>query len=110
MRSFLIDEVSRSDMEKIHSYLKENAVPSKMDSLFWVRLPDDLLSPIQSDHRECAPHVFAVELGSDWVKLEFFIRSLNVMQCTCPGYCTPRQMDFVIKYGRVMIDRLDLST
>jgi len=110
MRAYLIDEISPPDMQKITGFLKENAMKSSLDSLFWIRIPDDILSEIQFEHRNCRPHVFAVELGKDWLKLELFIRSLKNMQCTCPAYATPQQKDFIINFAHHMIDQLDIRT
>lgn len=110
MRAYIIDEISRSDMEKINSFLKETAIAANLDQIFWVPIPDDLLSDIQFKHSNCRPHVFAVELGSDWVKLEFFVRSLKTLQCTCPAYCSAQQRDYVIEFTHNMIENLGVRT
>ncbi len=110
MRSYLIDEISPSDIEKIHAFLKENSVSSSLDQLFWVMIPQDLLSETQYRHRDCQPHVFAVELGEDWLKMEFLVRSLNNMQCTCPGYSTKQQQNFIINFALGILKQLDIGT
>jgi len=110
MRTYLIDEISSSHMEDIIDFLKKNAIKSNLDQIFWVRLPEDLLSKTQFQHPSCKPHVFSVELGRDWIKLELFVRTLESMQCTCPGYCTPQQREFVINFADGMIERLGITT
>ena len=110
MRAYLIDEISPSDMEKISGFFKEVTISSNLDNIFWVKLPDDLLNSAQFKHRHCQPHVFAVELGSDFVKLELFVRSLNSMRCTCPGFCTDRQMRYIFDFAHGMIDQLGIRT
>ena len=110
MRSYLIDEISLSDMEKIDEFLKQNAIRSNLEMIFWVKIPEDLLSDIQYQHRECEPHVFAIELGADWIKLEFFVRNLKDLQCVCSGYCTPQQRVFILNYAHKIIKDLDLRT
>lgn len=110
MRSYMIDEINSSDIEKINAFLKENAISSSLDQLFWVKIPQDLLSEIQFQHNDCQPHAFAVELGDDWVKLEFLIRSMKNMQCTCPDYCTEQQQKFIINFALGMLEQLDVST
>jgi hypothetical protein len=110
MRAYLIDEIYPADMKKITGFLKENAMKSNMDNLFWIRIPDDILSETQFEHHNCRPHVFAVELGRDWLKLELFVRSLETMQCTCPAYATPQQKDFIINFAHHMIDQLGIRT
>ena len=110
MRAYLIDEISASDMENVNGFLKEHAVPSNLEKISWVQVPEDLLSDIQLQHQDCRPHVFAIELGSGWVKLEFFVRSLKNMQCRCPGYCTPQQRDYVMQFAHDMLAQLDIKT
>ena len=110
MRSYLIDELRSSDIKKIDTFLDENAIRSNLDQLYWVKIPEDLLSGIQFEHRDCQPHAFAIELGEDWVKLEFLVRSMKNMQCTCPGYCTGQQQNFIINFALQMLEQLDIIT
>ena len=77
MRYYLIDEISHQDMEKVNRYLYRAAMRSELEKLFWVKIPKGLLSEIQFQHIECGPHVFAIEPGTDWIKIEFFIRNIN---------------------------------
>ncbi len=110
MKSYLIDEISPPDIEKISDFLKENSVSSSLAQLFWVKIPHDLLSATQFQHLDCRPHAFAVELGDDWVKLEFLVRSLKNMQCTCPGYSTKQQRNFIMDFAHNMIEALHIKT
>jgi hypothetical protein len=110
MRSYVIDEIRPSEMDKIKGFLKENTLSATLENLFWVNIPDDILNDIQFQHHDCRPHAFAVELGDNWVRFEFFIRSLNTMQCTCPGYGTRQQRDFIIHFAHTMIEQLQIKT
>ena len=110
MRSYLTDELRLSDIEKINTFLDENAIRSNLDQLYWVIIPEDLLSGIQFEHRDCQPHAVAIELGEDWVKLEFLVRSMKNMQCTCPGYCTKQQHDYIINFAIGMLEQLHITT
>ncbi len=110
MRYYLIDEISNQDMEKINTFLIDHALQSEMEGLFWVQIPEDLLNPTQVTHGTCQPYLFAIELGMDWLKAEFFIRSQNNLRCTCPAYCTPEQGEFIIQYLQDMIQTLNIQT
>ncbi|MFH1241000.1 MAG: hypothetical protein V1689_01440 [Pseudomonadota bacterium] len=110
MRAYLIDEISPSDMKKVSGFLREVAISSSLDDLFWVKLPHDFLNGEQFEHRHCKPHVFAVELGFNFVKLELFVRSLKGMRCTCPGYCTEKQLLHVFDFAHGMLDQLGIRT
>ncbi len=110
MRAYLIDEIGNPELERIKGFLAQNAIGSGMDGIFWVKVPSDLLTGAQHLHEACRPHVFAVELGRGFVKLELFIRSLANMRCTCPGFCTSPQRDFVIRFADSMLDQLNIRT
>ena len=110
MRAYLIDEIDNPDMEKIKGFLTHNAIKSGINRIFWVKVPADVLSEPQHQHEPCQPHVFAVELGPDFVKLEFYIRSLTNMRCTCPGLCTAPQRAFIIRFADGMVDQLHIRT
>ncbi len=110
MRAYLIDEIPAGEMGRIKTFLGEHATQSSLDQIFWVRIPDDLLSETQFLHTQCQPHVFAVELGDNWIKLEFFVRTLKSLRCDCPAYCTPMQRDYVCRFGDGIVERLNIST
>jgi hypothetical protein len=110
MKSFLIDEIGASDLVRIHEFLRGKAVPSGVDTLFWVKVPASLLTPLQQEHVPCQPHVFAVETGQKFVKAELYLRTLRDMRCPCQDYCTPQQAHFVIEWVNGMLKDLSIRT
>lgn len=110
MRAYLIDEIRDQEMDRVREFLKQHAIHSSLEQIFWVRIPDDLLDETQYLHRQCRPHVFAVELGQDWIKLELFVRTLKSMRCDCPGYCTPGQRDYIFRFADGMVEQLKIRT
>jgi hypothetical protein len=110
MRAYLIDEIRVQEMEQVKEFLKQHAIRSSLDQIFWVRIPDDLLNETQYLHTLCRPHVFAVELGPDWIKLELFVRTLKSMRCDCPAYSTPIQRDYIFKFADGIIEQLKIRT
>ncbi len=110
MKAYLIDELSAPDLERIRGFLKENTIASSLEQVYWVRIPDDLLTPTQFEHRDCQPHVFAVEVGRTWLKLEFFVRSMKRIRCSCPGYCSASQRNFVINFADGLVKKLGIRT
>jgi len=81
-----------------------------MDTLFWVKVPPSLLTPLQQEHVPCQPYVFAVETGQRFFKAEFFLRTLRDMRCPCQDYCTPQQARFVIDWVNEMLKDLSIKT
>ncbi|RJR38566.1 MAG: hypothetical protein C4576_22115 [Desulfobacteraceae bacterium] len=97
MKSYLIDEISSSDMEGIREEMERKTVRSGLEKLYWVAIPEALLTEAQLLHKECGPHVLAVELGLNWVKCELFVRALNNMKCSCNAYATAGQVHFAVE-------------
>lgn len=110
MKSYFVDEISSTDIRKIRTEVEENAKKSGLDTLFWVEVPEDLLSERQSGHHDCRPHVFAMELGMNWLKMELFVRNLKNMRCSCNAYSTIDQTSFAIGYINGLLERLGVRT
>ncbi len=110
MKSYYIDEISTSDLNKISDYLNENAIESGMERLFWIEMPSDCLTEFQSKHSDCKPHRFAIETGDNWIRAEFFVRTSVKFRCDCNGYCNDSQKKFIMSYIDHMIDKLDIQT
>jgi hypothetical protein len=110
MRQYTLDEISRSDIPRVREYLKAHAAASSLADIWWVDLREDLLSPEQFSHRDCQPFRFAVELGDDFVRFEFLIRSRETMRCGCIGYATRVQREFILAFADRLVEDLALRT
>ena len=110
MRQYLLDEISRDDIPRVRDYLNQHAVAARIEDIWWVDLQEDLLSPEQFEHRDCRPHRFAVEVGDNFVRFEFLIRSLQTMRCSCIAYATRQQRDFIMAYADRLVEDLALRT
>jgi len=110
MKAYWIDEISESDMKRIREYLRANASPSGLDRVFWVRIPEGILSEVQRAHPGCQPHAFALELGAGSIKAELFVRSLATLRCTCPAYATEAQKTHIHSFVDAMLARLGVPT
>jgi hypothetical protein len=110
MRQYLLDEIPRDDTPRVREYLNQHALTARLEDIWWVDLPEDLLSPEQFSHRDCQPHRFAVEVGDHFVRFEFLIRSLQTMRCSCIGYATRQQRDFILAYADRLVAELGLRT
>lgn len=108
MRQYLIDEIPRPLMPKVEAYLGSKAQPSGLEQIFWLPLPESLLSPVQRAHKACGPHYLAVETGRDFVKFEFLVRSRNRFRCECIAFATPEQEAFLLDFAKALIHDLEL--
>jgi hypothetical protein len=110
MRQYQLDEIAKPDIPRIREYLNDHAEAARLNDIWWVDVPEDLLSPEQFEHRDCRPFRFAVELGDDFVRLEFLIRSQQTMRCACIGYATRQQRDFILAFADRLVEDLALRT
>lgn len=108
MRSFLIDEITPEDMEKLENWLKEQELQS-IEHLYHFNLPPRLLTPLQQEHApECGPFYMAVETGRDWVKLELLVRAKRILRCACIAYATPEQQGYMAAYLENLLNDLGI--
>ena len=98
MRQLLIDGLSRQERDNIEHYLKRTLGAGPIEGLFWLRVPDDLLANSQRGHDSCGPFHFGIELGEDKVAFELLIRSQSNLHCSCIGYATRGQREFLFRY------------
>ena len=108
MRQFLIDEIPCRQMEAVKIYLKEKAVSSGLEEIFWLEIPEGLLSPIQEEHRACGPHYLAIETGQNFLKFEFLVRCRQRLRCDCLQYATPDQEAYLMSFAHSLIQDLGL--
>ena len=110
MRQYQLDEIRRNDIPRVRDYLQDHALAASIEGIWWVDIPEDLLSPEQFAHPDCRPFRFAVELGDDFVRFEFLIRSRETMRCACIGYATRPQRNFILAFADRLVEDLALQT
>lgn len=110
MRSIVIDELRPPDMEKLVGHLEANLGSSSLPDVFWLQVPDELLTPGQREHTDCGPHRVAVVTELDSMRLELLVRSSHSLRCSCTGYATSAQRDWLINFMDDLIDELQLQT
>jgi hypothetical protein len=104
MRQYVIDQLSREELANIESYLKRTLKPGPVDGLYWIEVPQDLLSGDQQGHVDCGPFFFAVELETESVCFELLVRSQSNLHCSCIAYATPSQRDLVLRFADQMLE------
>lgn len=110
MKQYVLDEIARSDLARIREYLNRQAKASGLEGIWWVELEKEQLSEAQAAHPDCQPHCFAVELGRNALKFEFLIRSRRTMRCSCIGYATVAQRDWIMNFADALVTDLELRT
>ena len=103
MRQFVIDDLSPMERDNIDSYLKRNLKQGPMIGLYWIVLPEELLTDIQKEHTDCSPYYFGVEVEKDLVRFEFLVRSNAHLHCDCIAHATSEQRQYVLDFLDTML-------
>lgn len=117
MRSYLIEDITADDLNKIANGLNELELRGPLEGIYYLPLPEDLLQPEQTDHKdECGPFFMALELvegASDMsecqVRLELLVRARNKIRCSCVSYATPDQRRHMIDYLDQFVEELEIA-
>ena len=104
MRQYVIDQLSKEERANIDSYLKRSLKPGPVEGLYWIELPQDLLSGDQREHEDCGPFLLAVELEAESASFELLVRSHSNLHCSCIAYATPSQREFVLRFVDQMLE------
>jgi len=87
MRQYTVTELSEKDIETIEKALQEKKLQASIEHLYWIPVPEDLLTPLQKEHAAtCGPHVMALEVARSSLSLEFLVRARNKIRCDCITY------------------------
>ncbi len=108
MRSYLVQDINSSDMAKIVEAIKQKSNKMPVEGLFWISLPEELLSEKQKEHQDCGPHYLAIEVGDNWLKLELLVRCEQKIRCDCISYADPEQREYMIDFLDQLIRNQDV--
>jgi len=91
-------------VQKIKDHFsRHTAYESPIEDIFWINLPQELLTEIQKEHfSSCGPYVMSLEIGDSWIKLELLVRPPSTLSCSCMQYATSEQR----KYGMDILDEV----
>jgi len=98
MRQLVVDQLRPEERQELAEQLGKRLEPGPMEGMYWLKIPEELWEEPQQGHEECGPFYFAVELGESTVSFELLVRSLSNLHCSCIGYATPRQRDFLLGF------------
>lgn len=102
MRQIVIDELRTDERGKIEEFLRHQAKPGPMAGIFWLPVPPALWSEVQQAHADCAPYFFAIEISEAAVSFELLVRTQATLHCSCIGYATAAQRDYLLGF----VDRM----
>ena len=100
MKQYVIDELRPEDYKALKKYLDEQYGTAAMDGIYWIPVETAMLTDIQTEHKECQPHHFALDLDQHQLACELLVRTKNRIRCDCIQYATENQLNWLI----VLID------
>ncbi len=109
MQQYVVDELRENEIQRILAYLEKNCEKSELDNLFWLTLPDDILTPIQYQHRDCSPFCIGIEVNEDKVIFEMLVRSRKKLRCNCISYATGQQRQFILNFADILLRESDIK-
>ena len=110
MKQYVIDELRPKDYQMIKSFMDEKFGSSNVDGVYWIELDHNILTPIQKEHTECQPFYFAAVLELNIIAFELLVRTKNRMRCSCMGYATENQRNWLIRVADAIFDKLGIKT
>lgn len=97
MHQIVIDELSEQEQKKLQAALDRDFRKGPMTGLYWIELPEAVLSELQLKHTGCAPFAVAAEQTRDQLRVELLVRSRTALHCDCIAYATPQQRQFILE-------------
>jgi hypothetical protein len=109
MRLYVVDQLTEENIRSIITLLRNKEMESGVEGLFWLLLPDELLTDAQREHRaECGPYALGLEIFPDSIKLELLARAKNRLHCGCITYANAEQRAFAIEWIDSFLHELDI--
>jgi hypothetical protein len=108
MKQYVVDEFRLEDYEKVKTYLEEHCKAAGLSGVYWLTVPDQVLTELQRSHTQCQPYYVGIELYEDRMACGLLIRSSKTIRCHCAGYTTTEQRNWLIDTVDSMIDQIGI--
>ncbi|MDR0826425.1 MAG: hypothetical protein LBN33_00905 [Desulfovibrio sp.] len=110
MRTYTIDQLEEADIAAINARLLDMGLQAGLEGIYWLPVPEKMLSPIQLEHREqCGPYCLALEVGASHVNMELLVRGLGRIRCDCVSFAEEGLRNYIIKYLEDMLTELKIA-
>ncbi len=96
MKQYIIDELRLEDYEKIKQYFEANCKSASIEGVYWLEIPEELLTEIQASHESCQPFNFSIELEESNLSCGLLVRASSNIRCHCIAYANIEQRNWLI--------------
>lgn len=108
MRVYLLDDLRLNDYKKLKKYLDKHLEASSLGGIYWLELDREILTPVQKEHKECYPHVFALMLEENKLYAEFLVRIKKKVSCDCMECATIDQRVWLMNQLDAIFEKLEI--
>ena len=108
MKQYVIDGFTLKDYTALKEYFDEYLQAATVDGIYWLELDTDILTQIQTSHKGCGPHVFALMLEETALSCELLVRIKTNIRCDCMGYATVEQRNWLIEWADAVLEKLSI--
>jgi hypothetical protein len=108
MKQYVIDGLRPDDYNRLKEYLDEYTRAAGIVGIYWLPLEKEILTPVQADHRDCAPHVFALKLEQTLLACELLVRTQKQIRCDCMAYATKDQRNWLMDQTDAIFEKLGI--
>ena len=108
MKQYVIDGLTLKDYTALKEYLDAHLETAPIGGIYWLELEEEYLTPVQADHQNCGPHVFALMLEESYLSCELLVRIKTNIKCDCMGYATKEQRDWLVDWCDGVLERLSI--
>ena len=110
MKQYVVDELRLEDYHRLKEHLDKTLQTCSIDGVYWIPIKTTLLTPDQAEHTGCHPLCFSVELEPERLTCELLLRTQNRIHCSCIGYATEKQRNWVVQFIDTIFEQLDIIT
>jgi hypothetical protein len=106
MKQYVIDELRLEDYEKVKDYLERFCKTAGLEGVYWLDIPDELLTEPQKAHDGCKPFRFGLELEENRISCGLLVRAASNIRCHCIAYANAAQRDWLIDTLDSMMEKI----
>lgn len=106
MKQYVIDELRLHDYEKVRDCLDKSCVPGGIEGVYWLPVPEELLTDEQRSHDSCKPYRLGLELYEDHLSCGLLVRATGNIRCHCIAYANKAQRDWLIETLDAMMEKI----
>jgi hypothetical protein len=106
MKQYVIDGLRPQDHDRLKAYLDEHALAAGIVGIYWLPIDASVLTPVQTNHRDCAPHVFALKLEQNALACELLVRTRKHIRCDCMAYANENQRNWLMDLTDAVLEKL----